>query len=75
MSVGAAGAVALDRRVGDEYLRLIGDGDEFAAVDLVAGLIDGDVPPIRIMLDLIVPTQARIGELWAANTWSIAREH
>ncbi|AEV86201.1 cobalamin-binding protein [Actinoplanes sp. SE50] len=59
----------------DEYLRLVGDGDEYAAVELALTLLDNGVRPQRIMVDLIGGTQARVGELWAANEWSVAREH
>jgi methanogenic corrinoid protein MtbC1 len=57
------------------YLGLIGDGDEYAAVELVSSLLDVGVLPQRIMIDLIGRAQNRVGELWAANEWSIAREH
>ncbi|MEV7628255.1 cobalamin-dependent protein [Actinoplanes sp. NPDC089786] len=59
----------------DHFLRLIGDGDEFGAVEAVTALLDQGVPAQRIMADLITPAQQRVGELWAANEWSIAREH
>ncbi|MEV4642724.1 cobalamin-dependent protein [Actinoplanes sp. NPDC049548] len=59
----------------DHYLRLVGDGDEYGAVCVVTDLLDAGVPAQRIMLDLIAPTQGRVGELWATNEWSIAREH
>ena len=61
--------------VAEHYLRLLGDGDEYGAVDLVTGLFDEGVPPVRIMVDLIARTQGRVGELWATNQWTIAREH
>ena len=64
-----------DPELGETFLRLVGDGDENAAVDVVGGLLDAGVRPQRIMADLIAPTQCRIGELWAANKWSVAREH
>jgi len=64
-----------DPGVGEHYLRLVGDGDEYGAVEIVTGLLDNGVPPARVMLDLIARTQSRVGELWAANDWSIAREH
>ncbi|PRY33683.1 cobalamin-dependent protein [Pseudosporangium ferrugineum] len=64
-----------DPEVAAEYLRLVGDGDEYGAIEVVNGLLDAGVPAPRIMLDLIAPTQGRVGELWAANEWSIAREH
>lgn len=59
----------------DEFLELIGDGDEYSAVELVLGLLDDGVPPQRVLVDLIGRAQARVGALWAANEWSIAREH
>jgi methanogenic corrinoid protein MtbC1 len=58
-----------------DYLQLIGDGDEYAAVELVLGLLDDGMPPQRILIDLIARAQQQVGALWAANEWSIAREH
>jgi methanogenic corrinoid protein MtbC1 len=57
------------------FLQLIGDGDEYAAVELVLGLLADGVPPRRILVDLIGRTQEQVGALWAAGEWSIAREH
>ena len=59
----------------DHFLRLVGDGDEYGAVEVVTDLLDDGVPPQRVMIDLIAATQGRVGELWAANEWSVAREH
>ncbi|MFI7540685.1 B12-binding domain-containing protein [Actinoplanes sp. NPDC049599] len=64
-----------DPGLGDRYLRLVGDGDEYGAIEIVTALLDNGVPPARLMLDLIARTQRRVGELWATNDWSIAREH
>jgi methanogenic corrinoid protein MtbC1 len=64
-----------DPGFGEHYLRLVGDGDEYGAVDVVTELLDDGVPPQRIMTEVIARTQARVGELWAANEWTIAREH
>jgi methanogenic corrinoid protein MtbC1 len=64
-----------DPGLGEEYLRLVGDGDEYGAVEVVNELLENGTPPQRVMLDLIARTQGRVGELWAANEWSIAREH
>jgi methanogenic corrinoid protein MtbC1 len=61
--------------VADRYLELVADGDEQGATELVAGLLDDGVPAQRIIVDLIGATQSRVGELWAANEWSVAREH
>jgi methanogenic corrinoid protein MtbC1 len=64
-----------DPEFGEHFLRLVGDGDEGGAIDVVNDLLDDGVPPQRVMIDLIARTQARVGELWAENSWSIAREH
>lgn len=61
--------------VAEDFLRLVGDGDEYAAVELVLSLLADGTPPQRILVDLIGRTQERVGMLWAANEWSIAREH
>ncbi|GIF03167.1 cobalamin B12-binding domain-containing protein [Actinoplanes siamensis] len=59
----------------DGYLRMVGDGDEYGATELAYALLDDGVPAQRVMVDLIGGTQARVGELWAGNEWSVAREH
>jgi methanogenic corrinoid protein MtbC1 len=59
----------------DDYLRLLGDGDEYGAVEFAVALLDEGVPAERILLDLVAPAQAKVGELWAENAWSVAREH
>jgi methanogenic corrinoid protein MtbC1 len=64
-----------DPGLADRFLDLVGDGDECGAIDLVNGLLDAGAPPQRVMVDLIGRTQLRVGELWAANRWSVAREH
>jgi methanogenic corrinoid protein MtbC1 len=64
-----------DPEMGDLFLSLVGDGDEYGAVEVVTDLLDDGVPPQRIMIDLIGHTQLQVGALWAANQWSIAREH
>jgi methanogenic corrinoid protein MtbC1 len=64
-----------DPSLADEFLRLVGDGDEYAAVQVVLGLLGAGVPAQRILIDLIARTQERVGRLWAADEWSVAREH
>ncbi|GIH96118.1 B12-binding domain-containing protein [Planobispora siamensis] len=59
----------------EQYLERIGHADEFGAVDLALNLLDDGVPAETLLLDLIAPAQRRVGELWAANRWSVAREH
>ncbi|MGS2648581.1 cobalamin B12-binding domain-containing protein [Streptosporangium sp. G12] len=73
---GGAGDTAADlREAVERYLEHIGRADEFAAIDLVLGLLGEGVDAERLLLELIAPAQRRVGELWAANEWSIAREH
>ncbi|MET8162420.1 cobalamin-dependent protein [Sphaerisporangium sp. NPDC005289] len=59
----------------ERYLQHIGEADEYGAVDLVLALLDDGVPAERVLLELIAPAQRRVGELWAADEWSVAREH
>jgi methanogenic corrinoid protein MtbC1 len=65
----------ITRQVADGYLQLVADGDEIGATRLVSALLDDGVPAQRIIVDLIGGAQRRVGELWAANEWSVAREH
>ena len=50
-----------------------GDDDEAIAGALV--LRNRGVPLEQILNDLVVGAQLRVGELWADNHWSVAREH
>lgn len=59
----------------DEYLERVGSADELGAIDFVLGLLDEGMPAESLLLDVIAPAQRRVGELWAAGTWSVAREH
>jgi methanogenic corrinoid protein MtbC1 len=59
----------------EDFLSLVGDGDEYGAVEMVLDLFDAGVPAQRILVDLIGATQETVGRLWAADKWSIAREH
>ncbi|MEU4428374.1 cobalamin-dependent protein [Actinoplanes sp. NPDC024001] len=64
-----------DPRLADHYLSLIGDGDERGAIEVATTLLDDGTAPQRVIVDLIGRSQGRVGELWAANEWSVAREH
>ncbi|MCG5443846.1 cobalamin-dependent protein [Micromonospora sp. NIE79] len=57
------------------YLDHLADADEYAATDLAIGLLDAGVPAERVLLDLVAPAQAEVGERWARNEWSVAQEH
>ncbi|MFI5486263.1 B12-binding domain-containing protein [Micromonospora echinaurantiaca] len=57
------------------YLHCLQEADEYAAVDVARGLLDAGVPAERVLLDLVAPAQAEVGERWARNEWSVAQEH
>ncbi|PWU45803.1 cobalamin-binding protein [Micromonospora globispora] len=57
------------------YLESLEDADEYAAVEVAVGLLDGGIPAERVLLDLVAPAQAEVGERWARNEWSVAQEH
>ncbi|WP_407664872.1 cobalamin B12-binding domain-containing protein, partial [Micromonospora tarensis] len=57
------------------YLDCLADADEYAAAELAIGLLDAGVPAERVLLDLVAPAQAEVGERWARNEWSVAQEH
>ncbi|SCL35610.1 Methanogenic corrinoid protein MtbC1 [Micromonospora nigra] len=57
------------------YLDRLEEADEYGAVDVALGLLDAGVPAERILLDLVAPAQAEVGERWARNEWSVAQEH
>ncbi|MFE0592771.1 B12-binding domain-containing protein [Micromonospora echinospora] len=57
------------------YLDCLEGADEYAAVDVAMDLLADGVPAERILLDLVAPAQAEVGERWARNEWSVAQEH
>ncbi|MET7670372.1 cobalamin B12-binding domain-containing protein [Micromonospora luteifusca] len=73
MSTATAAADPTDAYVG--YLDCLADADEYAAIDMAIGLLDAGVPAERVLLDLVAPAQAEVGERWARNEWSVAQEH
>lgn len=67
--------VALRQETTDRYLELIGAGDEPGSVELVLKLLADGVPAEPVLLDVVATAQARVGQLWAEDLWSVAREH
>ncbi|MFG2054721.1 B12-binding domain-containing protein [Micromonospora sp. NPDC048930] len=57
------------------YLECLAEADEYAAVEVAIGLLEAGVPAERVLLDLVAPAQAEVGERWARNDWSVAQEH
>ncbi|MER7459618.1 cobalamin-dependent protein [Micromonospora sp. NPDC126480] len=58
-----------------QYLHCLAEADEYAAIDVATGLLDAGVSAERVLLDLVAPAQAEVGERWARNEWSVAQEH
>ncbi|TBL26517.1 cobalamin-binding protein, partial [Verrucosispora sp. SN26_14.1] len=59
----------------EDYLHCLAEADEPAAIEVARGLLDGGVPAERLLLELVAPAQAEVGERWARNEWSVAQEH
>ncbi|MFC4147831.1 B12-binding domain-containing protein [Micromonospora mangrovi] len=57
------------------YLEFLADADEYGAVEVALGLLESGVPAERVLLELVAPAQAEVGERWARNEWSVAQEH
>lgn len=51
------------------------DGDEGAATRTVRAAVQAGHGYESVLLDLIAPVQARVGDEWAANRISVAQEH
>jgi methanogenic corrinoid protein MtbC1 len=58
-----------------DYLRCLDAADEIGAIDVALALLDAGVPAERVLLNLVAPAQAQVGEWWARNEWSVAQEH
>jgi methanogenic corrinoid protein MtbC1 len=50
-------------------------GDESAAIRLALRLVETGTSPEDVLLRLIAPVQASVGELWARNRLSVSDEH
>ncbi|MFG2060760.1 B12-binding domain-containing protein [Micromonospora sp. NPDC048871] len=57
------------------YLHCLAEADESAAIEVARELLEAGVPADRVLLDLVAPAQAEVGERWARNEWSVAQEH
>lgn len=65
-------AIESARMTFDEHLAR---ADESAAVALVLDLLAAGVSAEDVLLGLIAPAQAAVGERWVTNEWSVAQEH
>jgi methanogenic corrinoid protein MtbC1 len=57
------------------YWSAVSRADDDEAVAGALALRNRGVPLEQILNGLVVATQLRVGELWADNAWSVAREH
>ncbi|MEV4624531.1 cobalamin B12-binding domain-containing protein [Asanoa sp. NPDC049573] len=57
------------------YLRCLDEADENGAIELALALLDGGVPADTVLLSLVAPAQAQVGQWWQRNEWSVAQEH
>ncbi|HSE09016.1 MAG TPA: cobalamin-dependent protein [Nocardioidaceae bacterium] len=58
-----------------EYFDAVAAGDRTRALEVVRRYQDAGASPMQIMSEVIALAQTRVGELWAADTWSVAQEH
>ncbi|QBR93963.1 cobalamin B12-binding domain-containing protein [Nocardioides euryhalodurans] len=58
----------------DHYWSTLVRNDAEAAYAVIDGILDAGVDP-AVALDIVVHTQQRIGESWAANDWTVGQEH
>jgi methanogenic corrinoid protein MtbC1 len=59
----------------DDFFDALAAADEWRAVDVAVGLTAAGIPVEQVLLDLVAPAQERVGLLWQAGAWSVAREH
>jgi methanogenic corrinoid protein MtbC1 len=57
------------------YLEILDRADETGASAFVLGLLDRGTPAEEVLLGLIAPSQATVGDRWARSEWSVAQEH
>ncbi|WP_277441661.1 cobalamin-dependent protein [Streptomyces sp. SPB162] len=58
-----------------EFFTALADMDEHRATDTVHGAADSGLTRQQILLQVIAPAQALVGEEWAAGRFTVAREH
>ncbi|MCZ4119793.1 cobalamin-dependent protein [Streptomyces sp. H39-S7] len=58
-----------------EFFTALADMDEYRATDIVHRAADSGLTRQQILLQVIAPAQAQVGEEWAAGRFTVAREH
>lgn len=59
----------------EAYLDDLARGDRTGAFGRVRRLRDDGHEVMTLIRELLAPAQLRVGELWMADTWSVAQEH
>ena len=59
----------------DHYWSTLVRNDSEAAYGVVARVIDAGVSPADALAGIVVHTQQKIGDSWAANHWTVGQEH
>jgi MerR family transcriptional regulator, light-induced transcriptional regulator len=59
----------------EEYLAAVSVGDRAGALALVRRLRETGSSALEVIDGVVGPAQARVGELWATDNWSVAQEH
>lgn len=59
----------------EAYLAAISAADRPAALEVVRRCQADGISAVDVMARVVAPAQARVGELWAADAWSVAQEH
>jgi methanogenic corrinoid protein MtbC1 len=59
----------------DDYWAALCAADRHAALGVVKQLTEQGASAREVIDELVVPAQARIGQLWLENEWSVAQEH
>lgn len=63
------------RRLADDLWEAVSRGDEHAAYGVVLGAHDAGADHESLLIDVIGTVQRTVGQEWAANRMSVAREH
>jgi methanogenic corrinoid protein MtbC1 len=59
----------------EDFFAALADMDEYLATDLVERAVDLGLSPQQVLLQVIAPAQAKVGEEWAAGRFTVAHEH
>ncbi len=59
----------------DAYWTAVAAADERGAYAVAASTRDRGVPLSEVLNGLVLAAQRRVGDLWARNEWTVAREH